>query len=585
MRIGDARTRATRAATAAAVLLGLSACDGAPPADAARADPPFVEQARQIGLDFMHFNGMSGEYYFSETVGPGAALFDFDSDGDLDVYIVQGQMLGPGKQAGEATFPPNAPTPLSDRLFRNELSESGKLRFTDVTEQARIDSTGYGMGVAAGDFDADGWIDLYVTNFGPNVLLRNNGDGTFSDITEISGTDDPRWSTSSAFVDYDGDARLDLFVANYVDFTFATHKPCFSENSARDYCDPRSYSPYPDRLFRNRGDGTFEDVTAVSQIARAYGAGLGVLATDLTGDGMVDIYVANDGHPNQFWVNQGNGTFRDEALFAGCAFNLDGRAEASMGIDSADFDHDGDEDIFLTHLTTETNTLYVNDGKGTFDDYTNQAALSVESRDYTGFGTAWVDYDNDGWKDLLIANGAVMTIQEQARRGDPFPLHQRNQLFRNLGDGRFEEVTSRAGAAFELSEVSRGAAFGDVDNDGDTDVLIVNNAGPARLLINQVGNRNEWIGLRMMDAEAQIDLLDTRVEIVRGDGKSLWDRVRVAASYCSSNDPRVLVGLGPDLGIQALRAHWPDGLVEQWNDVPTGRYTTLKRGSGTPVKE
>ncbi|MHC4427553.1 MAG: CRTAC1 family protein [Planctomycetota bacterium] len=549
------------------------------------AEAPFVERALESGIDFVHFNGMSGEHYFAEPVGSGGALFDYDNDGDLDVYLVQGSMLGPDKQIGDATFPPPARLPLGDRLFRNQLRETGALRFVDVTEQAGILSTGYGMGVAAGDFDGDGWVDLYITNFGPNLLLRNNGDGTFEDVTARSGAVEDRWSTSAAFVDVDGDGLLDLFVCNYVDFSFANHKPCYAASSARDYCGATVFQPLPDRLFRNLGGGVFEDVTASSQIARHYGAGLGVVAADLTGDGLVDIYVANDDHPNQFWVNLGDGTFRDDSLLSGCALNEDGRTEASMGVDAADFDGDGDEDLFMTHLRDETNTLYRNDGTGVFEDFTFEVGLGVASRAYTSFGTAWVDYDNDGWLDLVIANGAVTTIEALARRGDPYPLHHTNQIFRNRGGDRFEEVTDRAGEAFRVSEVSRGAAFGDLDNDGDTDVLIVNNSGPARLLVNEVGNRNSWIGLRMMDRDGRSDLLNTRVEVVREDGTSLRRRVRVAASYCSSNDPRVLLGLGRDPSIRSVRARWPDGELEEWTDLAVGRYTSLRQGSGSPRSE
>jgi hypothetical protein len=370
-----------------------------------------------------------------------------------------------------------------------------------------------------------------------------------------------------------------------VDFTFANHKRCFSETSALDYCGPTSYAPVPDRLLRNRGDGTFDDVTASAQIARAYGAGLGLVCTDFDGDGWTDVYVANDDHPNQLWINQRDGTFRDAALLAGCALNLDGETESSMGIDAGDFDRDGDADLFMTHLTDETNTLYRNDGKAMFEDYTVQAGLAPGSRRYTGFGTAWLDFDNDGWLDVLVANGAVKTIEALARAGDPYPLHQRNQLFRNRGDGSFEEISDRAGEAFRVSEVSRGAAFGDIDNDGDTDVLLMNNSGRARLLVNELGAGRSWLGLRMTDAEARFDLLGTRVDVIREDGERLRRTVRPAASYCSSNDPRILVGLGSASTVRAVQARWPDGRVEQWTDIPINRYTTLRRGTGHLVSE
>jgi len=593
-----------REAAAVALVVGLGAlcaCAGpapsAPPADVdaavsdtapaaeSVAEPPFLERAREVGIDFVHFNGMSGEFFIAEVLGPGGALIDYDNDGDLDVFIVQGAMLGRDKDIREATFPPVGPLPPGDRLFRNLLGETGDLRFVDVTDDAGIVSTGYGMGVAAGDYDADGFVDLYVTNFGPNVLLRNDGDGTFTDVTDRSGTAEDRWSTSAAFFDYDGDGRLDLFVCNYVDFTLANHKACYSETSARDYCGPLSYQAYPNRLFRNLGDGTFDDVTATSRIARGYGGGLGVVCSDLDGDDRVDIYVANDKRANLYWVNLGDGTFRDDALLAGCALDADGRTEGSMGVDAGDFDADGDQDLFVTNLSDETATLYRNDGTGLFDDATVEAGLAAPSLTFTGFGTAWVDYDNDGWLDIIVVNGEIKTIEALAARGDPYPLHQTKQIYRNRGDGHFEEITAQAGDAFRLSEVGRGAAFGDVDNDGDTDVLVLNNNGPARLLVNQVGNRNSWVGVRMMDRDGRLDVPNTRVEIVRRDGSSLWREVRTAASYLSANDPRVLVGIGADSEIRSVRARWPGGDVEEWSDVPVGRYTTLRRGTGRPGRE
>jgi len=539
----------------------------------------FVDRAAETGLAFVHFNGMSGEYYFIEPLAPGGALFDYDNDGDLDVYMIQGQMLG-DKSVEETVFPPSEPPPLRDRLFRSDLVESGELRFVDVTSESGIVSTGYGMGVAAGDYDADGFVDLYVTNFGSNLLLRNNGDGTFTDTTRSSGAVEDRWSASAAFVDYDADGHLDLFVTNYVDFTVENPGKCYGETTARDYCGPLSYNAVPDRLFRNRGDGSFEDVTAASGIARAYGAGLGVVSSDFNGDGHVDFYVTNDDHPNQLWINRGDGRFDDDALLAGCALNASGQTEAGMGIDAADFDGDGDDDLFLTHLSGETNTLYLNDGSGVFEDRSVETRLASASRQFTGFGTGWFDYDNDGWLDLIVANGAVKKIEALAAQGDPYPLHEVNLLFKNRGDGSFEDVTSLAGEVFALSEVSRGAVIGDVDNDGDSDVLVLNNSGPPRLLINEIGNRKHWVGLQVMDTGGRRDAIGARVEIERGDGRLLLRQVRVAASYCSSNDPRLLIGLGDLPEIRAVRVTWPDGDREEWRDIAAGRYTVLVKGSG-----
>ena len=435
------------------------------------------------------------------------------------------------------------------------------------------------MGVAAGDYDNDGWVDLYVTNFRANQLWHNNGDGTFSDVTEKTGTGYTGWSVSAAFVDYDRDGWLDLYLGNYTDFTLENNKACHAPSGARDYCSPRVFGALPDRLYRNRRDGAFEDVSEASGITRAFGAALGVVVADFNGDGWSDIYVANDGTANQLWMNQKNGRFLDEALLSGTAVNMEGVAEASMGVDAADFDGDGDEDLFMTHLVGETNTVYVNDGEGWFEDRTLATGLALPSKAFTAFGVAWFDYDNDGWLDLFVANGGVRVVPILLRAGDNYPLHQSNQLFRNLSDGRFREVTAKAGRGFALSEVSRGAGFGDLDNDGDTDILVANNSGPARLLKNNLGNTRHWLGLRLVDKQGR-DALGSRVEIRRLQGVPLWRRVRTDGSYAAANDPRVLVGLGRQAELSSVRVHWAGGGVEEWTAVPVDRYTTLQEGQG-----
>ena len=563
-------------------------------ADAARApeaagdDPWFTDRAAAAGIDFVHFNGMSGEHYFNEVVGSGGALFDFDNDGDLDVLLLQGQMLGPGKTLDDALFPPPAGRPLTDRLYRNDLEigpgGARSLRFTDVTRGSGLAAGDYGMGVAAGDFDNDGRTDLYRTRQGPNQLFRNNGDGTFTDVGEASGTDDPRWSVAASFVDADHDGWLDIYVGNYVEYEPGDGDTCRTATDEPSYCAPQSYPYEPDRLYLNRGDGTFADVTAEAGIDAAYGPALGVVAADLDADGRVDIYVANDGEPNQLWMNEGGGRFRDDALLAGVAVNAMGAAEASMGVDVGDVDGDGDGDLFMTHVSAETNTFYVNDGAGFFDDRSAEAGLGAPSLPYTGFGAAWFDVDNDTWLDALVVNGAVRTIEALARARDPFPLHERNQLFRNLGGGRFEDVSGRAGEALALSEVSRGAAFGDVDNDGDVDVLVTNNNGPPRLLINEVGHRRHWLGLRLVGGPAAPrDMLGARVGVFpAGGGRPLWRRARADGSYASASDPRVLVGLGASAGVERVRVVWPSGRVEEWTAVEADGWTTLVEGTGAP---
>jgi hypothetical protein len=541
---------------------------------ASRGEVLFADATGPSKLSFEHFNGMSGALYFPEMMGGGVALLDYDGDGDLDVYLVQGQMLG-DKPVSEATFAPRYPLPLTDRLYRNDL-EDGVLSFTDVTRDSGLRAEGYGMGVAAADYDNDGDVDVYVTNYGSNQLWRNVGDGKFEEVTDQAGVDDAGWSVSAAWVDYDRDGWLDLYVGNYVDYSFTNSKPCRSSTSARDYCSPLVYEPQVDSLFRNRGDGSFEDVSESSGIRKAYGGALGVVAADFDGDRWPDIYVANDGVANQLWINGAGGTFSDEAVMAGVAVNMDGSPEASMGVDAADFDGDGDEDLFMTHLSRETNTLFINDGKGWFEDRTVAMGLANPSFAYTGFGTAWFDYDNDGWLDLLVANGAVTRIEDQLMAKEPYPLRQPNQLFRNRGDGRYREVTAEAGPAFALSLVSRGAAFGDLDMDGDSDVVIANNAGPAQLLLNMTGDSSNWVGLRLLTADGVRDAYGARV-VLEGD-RPLWRRSRADGSYASSNDPRVLFGLGEVTTDKvSVRVIWPDGREERFPDLAVGRYHALRQ--------
>jgi hypothetical protein len=543
--------------------------------------PWFVDGAEQSGLTFTHFNGMSGKLYYPEIIAPGAALFDYDNDGDLDVYLVQGRMLG----TGAPLIAPAGPLPLKGRLFRNDLVVNADgtrtLRFTDVTDASGIKAMGYGMGVATGDFNNDGCIDLYLTNLGANQLFRNNCDGTFTDVSTESGTGEGSWSVSASFVDVDRDGWLDLFVGHYLDYRIEANTACFSPSGRPDYCSPNVYRPQPSRLYHNNGNGTFTDVTIASGMAREFGPALGVVAADFDGDGWMDLYVANDGQPNQLWINQRDGTFKNTGLLSGTAMNAHGKAKAGMGVDAGDFDNDGDEDLLVTNLRGEGSDLYVNDGTGLFEEQSERSSLGVASRAYTGFGVAWFDFDNDGWLDTLIVNGAVHTIEALVRLNDPLPLREGKLLLRNLGNGRFEDVTKRAGPALQVPDVSRGAAFGDVDNDGDTDVLVANNSGKARLLINTVGNRSHWVGLRLVGTPSGRDMPGARARIMRGDGPPLWRRVRADGSYASANDPRILAGLGQSSTPVRVRVVWPGGATEEWNNVAVDRYTTLREGSGS----
>ena len=561
---------------AIAILVGLVALD---PGRSTAAGPLFVESSEATGLEFTHVNGATGQYYLAEEMGSGVALFDYDGDGDLDVFFVQGGSLdGSPSGAGRAQ---------TSRLFRNDLTSGPNgqrtLHFTDVTEKAGITKHAYGMGVAVGDYDNDGDLDLLVTCFGPETLYRNNGDGTFTDVTRDAGIGDDQWSTSAAFVDVDRDGDLDLFVANYVDFTIAGNKQCADAVGVRDYCGPRAYKPVRDRFYRNEGNGHFVDATEASGISKADGAGLGVATGDYNNDGWIDLYVANDATPNQLWINQRNGTFVDEGPISGSAVNGSGSPEGSMGIASGDYDRDGDEDLFVTNLAAETAVLYDNDGHGNFEDVRARSGLGPATAGFTGFGTDWFDYDNDGWLDLFIANGGVNVIESQ--RGQPFPFRMKNQLFRNPGTGRFEETSGIAGAAFARAEIGRGAAFGDIDNDGDIDIVYTTNGGPARLLLNQGAPANHWLTLSVRQPSTNRFAIGAWVGLERAGQPTLWRRVRTDGSYLSASDVRVHFGLGaasppsPSIVVQ-----WPDGQRDRWTEVAVDRVVTITRGAGSGVR-
>ncbi len=582
------RKLATLCASWIALILVYGALGGWQPS--AQSGPLFIEAAAETGLTFTHVSGATGHYYMAEQMGAGVALFDYDNDGDLDVFLVQGGPLdlpGAGKPASGAAQAPNlrisqpAGRPTS-RLFRNDLKlgPGGEriLRFTDVTEQAGLGWREYGMGVAVGDYDNDGSLDLFLTSFGHDALFRNNRDGTFTDVTAQAGVSDALWSTSATFLDYDRDGHLDLFVANYLDFTLADNKTCADSVGSRDYCSPRAYQPVPDRLFRNQGNGRFTNVTESAGIVKAYGAGLGVVAGDFNGDGWLDLYVANDATPNQLWIHQQNGTFVDEGLISGSAVNAAGNPEGSMGIAAGDVDADGDEDLFITNIIGETFAFYQNDGRGTFEDLRTKWGLAQPTAALTGFGTDWIDYDNDGWLDLFIANGAVNVIE--ALRGQPHPFRMKNQLFRNTGAGRFVETSAAGGPAFDRAEVGRGAAFGDIDNDGDIDILVTNNGGPARLLLNQTGARNHWLQIRLEQPARNRFGLGAWIAVERAGKPTLWRRVKTDGSYLSASDVRVHVGLGSSPSIEAVVVQWPDGPRERWTGVAPDQVVTLVRGSG-----
>lgn len=533
----------------------------------------FVEAAAEAGLDFMHVRGPE-RFWFPEIMCGGACLFDYDNDGDLDLYVVQGGDLDP---AGEKK--------PGNRLYRNR----GDGAFEEVTSVAGVAGDDYGMGCVCGDYDADGDVDLYVTNVGPNVLYRNDGESDgpwFTNVTAEAGVGDPSWSASAAFLDYDGDGLPDLFVTNYVRWSIETDIPCYGRPGRRDYCQPATYNaPAPDRLYRNVGGGRFEDVTESAGIHRADGNGLGVACGDFNGDGRQDIYVANDGNPNQLWINDGRGGFADEALLAGCSVNIRGAAEAGMGVAAADPDADGDLDLFMTHLRHETNTFYRNDSSPStggadagraegcvFNDITAATGMAAASIPFTGFGMGFADFDHDGRLDVFVANGRIGNWRPNWSEADPYG--EPKQLFRGLGDCRFEEVFPRGGTAEPVIGASRGAAFGDIDNDGDVDVVAVESGGPVRLLRNEAA-RGNWIMFRVLDRLGG-DALGAMVEIV-ANGQRQSRLVHPAYSYCSSNDPRAHFGLGAAVRVDEVRVRWPDGESQGFGPFGANAMYALQR--------
>ena len=522
---------------------------------------PFTDIAATAGLDFVHVNGMVGETWLVEVMGAGVGLLDFDDDGRLDAWLVQG-----GPLVGRAD--PEAPLPC-DRLFRN-VTRDGELAFVDVTASAGICASGYGMGIATGDIDNDGDLDVFLANFGPNQLLENLGDGRFRDITPSAAFAGDAWSVSASFADFDGDGLSDLYLANYVEFNLADHEPCRGDEGEPSYCSPEVYAPARDRLFRNLGDAGFMDVGDASGIDQA-GAALGVVTEDFDDDGDLDIYVANDMTDNLLWINDGQGRFRNTALLAGVAVNGDGNVEASMGVDAEDFDADCDVDLFMTHLAVQTNTLYVNDGNGWFMDRSNATGIAPASVPYTGFGGGWFDADNDGDLDVFSANGAVTAIPGQSPGPLDLPLRQRNQLWLNDGRGRYAEVPG--GAAMAVEEVSRGAAFGDLDNDGDTDIVVTSTRGAPRVYRNNAAGAG-WIGI---DLAAEHGLPAYGSLVWLDDAPCRRQRATTDGSYASASDARVLFGLGSATGPRHVNVRWPDGTHQRFGPLGTNRYHTLTR--------
>ncbi len=516
------------------------------------------------------------------------------------MYVSQGRLLGKGKTLNDASLQPHHPGVSKDRLFRNDtvvdLDGAQGLRFHDVTDAMGVEATEYGCAVAAGDIDNDGHVDLFLANLGRNQLLRNRGsEGSivFDDITDAAGVAGSGNSTVAVFFDYDRDGWLDLFVGSYVGFDASGATRCASLSGAADYCGPGAYDAEPDALYRNRGDGTFEDVSlAVGLRVTPPRPALGAVAADFDGDDWPDLYVANDGEPNHLWLNRrgarGHVTFEERGLLSGSAVNGAGASEAGMGTDTADYDDDGDMDIVVAHLIKETHTLYQNDGAAGFRDGTDGSGVGSLSLPYTSFGIGWLDIGNDGWLDLMVASGGVVLDPVLVAAEDPFPLHMKNQLFQSSGKVesgvRFVDVSEAAGEAFQLSEVSRGLAVGDVDNDGDVDAAVFNNGGRLRLLVNQVGQDRPWIGLRLVQGSPPRDALGAKAAVLREGRPTAWRLVKTAGSYNVAGDPRVLFGLGDQPAIDGVRVVWPDGKTEDWIGLDLERYHTLHRGEGTEVE-
>ena len=520
----------------------------------------FVDVTQEAGIHYKHVDGRSGQKYFMETLGSGAAFFDYDADGDPDLYFVNGAPL-PGYVSQE--IPSNC-------LYQN----NGDGTFTNVTEKAGVGDTGYGHGCAVGDYNNDGKLDLYVTNYGVNRLYRNNGDGTFTEVAEAAGVTEPRWSTGCAFTDYDRDGNLDLYVVNYIAFDIDENPWCgFKEKGIRAYCEPDNFTAQSDTLYRNNGDGTFTDVTKTAGIYNTTGKGLGVVWGDYNNDGTPDIYVANDSTENLFYHNNGDGTFEEVGFMVGVALSEDGVAENGMGTAFGDWNNDGWLDLTVTNYAQQTNTLYHNDADGFFTDTTATTKTAQITYPYLGWATAFLDYDNDGYKDLFVANGHLH--ENLAELGQEGTYGQRNLLFRNNANNTFVEVSESLGAGMKLEDVSRGATFADYDLDGDIDIVVTNSNTAPRLLRNDGGNRKNYLQIRLTASHGSTDAIGARVKITTGKLTQTRE-VRSGDGYLSQQDLTLHFGIGDYEQVDSIEVQWQSGTKQLIGSVPANQVLSLE---------
>lgn len=531
-------------------------------------DVQFSDVTKAVGIAFAHRNSATSNKYLVETMGGGVALLDYDNDGRLDVFLTNGAKI-------DDPMPEGKQPDKSDPKFWNRLyHQAADGTFVDVTETAHL--TGmpqnqYGMGVAVGDYDNDGFTDIYVTNYGANTLYRNNGDGTFTDVTSRAGVAAGGWSASAGFLDYDNDARLDLVVTRYVDWSFQNNRYCGEKTPGyRSYCHPDNYEGMTDLLYHNNGDGTFSDVSSKAGIAKSVGKGLGVSFADYDADGYTDIYVANDSVQSFLFHNNGDGTFAEAGLLAGVGFNEDGKTFAGMGVDFADYDNDGRPDIIVTDLSNERYMLFRQNADGSFRDVTNSTGVGGATLSFSGWSTRFIDYDGDGWKDLFVAQGHVMDTIEKTAPNLKYlqpPLLLRNE------SARFVRVN--AGDVFQQEWAGRGAAFGDLDNDGDVDIVLSNVGQSAVVLRNDGGNRKNWFQIRTVGTRSNRDGIGCRVKVVSSSGVSQYFTVTTAVGYLSASEKRLTVGLGLDTTAALIEIRWPSGVVQKLENVKAGQLLTV----------